>query len=118
MDFLNNQPPIDPTANNPLNKFLMPTAGQQAAQQPPQQQAQVNPDTQALIEALRKGGMGGGGAPAQAGRVQTTGYFGEGMTDPSNIGSAIRGGYDRWNNPNPNGMTQPEMMNLMSDFGG
>ena len=87
MDFLNDQPPIDPTANNPLNKFIMPTAGQQAAQQPPQQ-AQTNPNTQALIDALRGNGMGGGGAPAQAGNVQSAGYFGQGMNTNA-IGNAL-----------------------------
>jgi len=116
MDFLNNQPPIDPTANNPLNRFLMPTAAQQAAQQPPQQQQQqTNPDTQALIDALRNGGMGGGGAPTQGGRVQSAGYLGQGMNTGA-IGGALKSAMTP--NLNPNGMTQPEMMNLMSDFGG
>jgi hypothetical protein len=88
MDFLNNQLPIDPTANNPLNRFLMPTAAQQAAQQPPQQQQQqTNPDTQALIDALRNGGMGGG-APTQGGRVQSAGYLGQGMNTGA-IGNAL-----------------------------
>jgi len=67
------------------------------------------------IDALRNGGMGGGGAPTQGGRVQSAGYLGQGMNTGA-IGGALKSAMTP--NLNPNGMTQPEMMNLMSDFGG
>jgi hypothetical protein len=88
MDFLTN--PADPTGQNPLAKFIMPTVAQQVAQQPPQQQqqAQTNPQTQALIDALRNG-TGAGNAPASGGRVQSAGYFGQGMNTNA-IGNALK----------------------------
>ena len=89
-DFLNPTPaaaPANPVENNPFSQFLMPTAGQKAMVAPAQQG--VNPDTQALIDALRNGQQGGGQpAPAQGGNVTSAGYFGQGM-DTKAIGNAM-----------------------------
>jgi hypothetical protein len=81
-DFLN---PAD-ASENPFLKFIMPTPAQQATQTP-----QVNPETQAIVEALRGGQQNPMGAPASAGRVQSAGYFGQG-TDLGRIGNNIATG--------------------------
>jgi hypothetical protein len=78
-DFLNSAD----ASENPFMKFIMPTPAQQAAQTP-----QTNPETQALVEALRGGQQNPMGAPASAGRVQSAGYFGQGM-DPTKIGTSV-----------------------------
>jgi hypothetical protein len=81
--------PADPTVNNPFMKYIMPTAGQQAAQTPAQQ-SDVNPETQALINALRGNQQSNPmGAPASAGRIQSTGYFGDGMNTNA-IGNVMK----------------------------
>ena len=91
-DFLNPTPASaaptsDAISNNPFSRFLMPTAGQKAMVAPAQQG--VNPDTQALIDALRNGQQGGRQpAPAQGGNVTSAGYFGQGM-DTKAIGNAM-----------------------------
>ena len=89
MDFLNNPNLAPQLPDNLFSKYIMPTAAQQVANQPPQQAQQgPDPNTQMLLDALRKG-TGAGSQPAQAGRVQSAGYLGQGM-NTSAIGTALR----------------------------